>query len=312
MVGVSAVPVVDHHVHLFGPQGIESYSRAVGRSVGPFTADELLPVLDEAGVSRDVVLSVAYLFGCPDGPSPQDPAAVAAENDWVAEQVRAHPDRLTGFCSVNPLMESAVGELERCAGLGFAGLGELHLTNSNVDLRSEADLDRLAAVFARAGELGLPIVVHMRTQRVDYGAVDVRGFVERVLPEAASVPVQIAHAAGWGGYDSATDSALGAFADWMSRGQALATNIYFDLSAVVRRVRREAVAAAEGTPAWWPDERYRVLAERLRVIGFDRILFGSDWPEWAPKQYLSDLASELPLEQRELEQLAANVGGWVA
>ena len=62
------------------------------------------------------MLSVAYQFGNPNKPAIKDEyAQVKAENDWTSRQVARFPNRLRGFCSVNPLKDYAIEELARCA-----------------------------------------------------------------------------------------------------------------------------------------------------------------------------------------------------
>jgi uncharacterized protein len=121
---------------------------------------------------------------------------VKAENDWVAGQVAGFPLRLVGFCGVNPLREYAVREIRRCQKIGMPGL-KLHFSNSHVDLRIPEHLKQLKAVFAAANEARFAILVHLRTHNNSYGAADARALIERVLPAASAVPVQIAHMAEW-------------------------------------------------------------------------------------------------------------------
>jgi predicted TIM-barrel fold metal-dependent hydrolase len=55
------------------------------------------------------VLSVAYQFGNPNKPPVEDEyAQVKAENDWTSREVARYPDRLRGFCSINPLKDYAI------------------------------------------------------------------------------------------------------------------------------------------------------------------------------------------------------------
>ena len=104
-----APPTVDHHQHLFSP------ALAALIKVGPITAADLVRHLDDAGIKRAVVLSTAYSFSNPARKVENDYEFVRADNDWTAAQVALYPDRLTGFCGVNPLKDYALGELARCA-----------------------------------------------------------------------------------------------------------------------------------------------------------------------------------------------------
>ena len=56
-------PLVDHHQHLFGPTAI-----ALSPAIDRVDADRLITLLDEAGIQRAVVLSIAYELGNPDRP----------------------------------------------------------------------------------------------------------------------------------------------------------------------------------------------------------------------------------------------------
>jgi predicted TIM-barrel fold metal-dependent hydrolase len=76
------------------------------------------------------------------------------------------------------------------------------------------------------------------------------------------VPVQIAHLAGAGGYDAATDSALSVFTDAITRQDPRMKNVWFDATVVVR-------------PGMSPDVLQQITA-RIRQLGVRRVLYGSD------------------------------------
>ena len=54
-----STPHADHHQHLFSPVIAELISAT------PIAADDLIALLDAAGIRRAAVLSVAYMFGSP-------------------------------------------------------------------------------------------------------------------------------------------------------------------------------------------------------------------------------------------------------
>jgi predicted TIM-barrel fold metal-dependent hydrolase len=104
--------IIDYHQHLYSS---EAGARS---SPGPKGIDArfLVAQLDAAGIERAVVFSVAYSFSNPNKPPvPNEYAHVMAENDWTSAQVAKYPDRLLGFCSVNPIRPYAVNEIARCA-----------------------------------------------------------------------------------------------------------------------------------------------------------------------------------------------------
>lgn len=313
---VTAIPLADHHVHVFSPAVRRWLETELNIPHLPASdGDELMAALQKDHVAKAAVLSNAYFFGKDTAKQPKDLKVLVAENDRIADWVARYPDRLAGFFSVNPLADSAFPEIERCATRRiFAGL-KLHLANSGVDLRNPQHVRRLAAIFRRANALGLAIVIHMRTLRPDYGGEDARIFIEEVLSAAPDVPVQIAHLAGWGGYDVATDDALSAFVDAATRINGDSDHVYFDVSAVVRGVGRvpdsSATTVEFGAANWWPQKRYLRLAERLRALGLRHIVFGTDWPEWSPRSYLLDLEKNVPLTPRELRILLVNRAPWL-
>lgn len=83
----------------------------------PVSADNLVQQLDQAGMVRAAVLSVAYWFASDrrSVPPAQEIAEVRAENDWMISEVARFPDRLVAFCSVNPLRSYAIEEIARCS-----------------------------------------------------------------------------------------------------------------------------------------------------------------------------------------------------
>jgi predicted TIM-barrel fold metal-dependent hydrolase len=229
---------------------------------------DLIGFLDEAGIRRAVVLSVAYQLGNPNRPPETDEyAKVRAENDWTSQEVARFRDRLRGFCGVNPLKEYALQEITRCARDPQLHFGlKLHFGNSDVDLGNPQHVAALRQIFRVANANRMAILVHMRpsvTMRRPYGAVQAHSFLSNVLPEAPDVAVQIAHLAGAGGYDDPSiDQALEVFVAAIANQDARMARVYFDVSGVV------------GLGAWV--SKMGLVASRIRQLGVERILYGSD------------------------------------
>jgi len=306
--------LADHHMHVFSPAVRTWLQEELDvPPLPPSGTEELVSVLQKDGVTKATVLSNAYFFGHDTTKHPHNLKALMAENDRVADAVAKYPDRLVGFFSVDPLADSAFAEIERCSRRkAFAGL-KLHLANSEVDLRNPAHVERLTNVFARANALGLSVAIHLRTRRTDYGREDAQIFIDRVLPAAPDVTIQVAHVAGWGGYDRATDSALGAFVERAARIAPGRDNVYFDVSAVVRGGADAAKSSPDGASSgqdWYPEKRYARLAEQLRKLGLGHVLFGTDWPDWTPRSYEGDLEKNLPLTASEFQTLFSNRAPW--
>lgn len=294
------VPRVDHHQHLFGPAVVKLLAPHPPPAI---SAADLLALLDAAGIGRALVLSVAYLFGSPARTVEDEYAAVRRENDWTLAQAALGRQRLRAFCSFNPLKPYALDELARCASRHH-GL-KLHLANSDVQLDDPDHVRHLQSVFAGANRFRMPVVVHLRANirnRRPYGEGEARTFIEEVLPAAPDVAVQIAHLAGTGpGYDDPpADRALDAFVRSIDDGDGRA-RLWFDVAALAT----ETMSRPEA-------ER---MAERIRQVGVDRVLFGSDaasGDNLPPREAWTAFA-RLPLTDEELAAVAENVapyGAW--
>jgi predicted TIM-barrel fold metal-dependent hydrolase len=296
--GGRLTPAADHHQHLFSPAIAALIGDASG--LAPLGAHDLVRLLDSAGIRRAVVLSVAYMYGSPSRAVADEYAKVRAENDWTAAQAALYPDRLVAFCGFNPLEEYAIQELDRCAGDPRFGRGiKLHFGNSDVRLDQSEHLHRLRGVFQAANRHRMAIVVHLRasiSRQRPYGASQARVFLEELLPLAADVPVQVAHLAGTGpGYDDPpADSAMVVLAEAVARGERQARNLWFDVAGVVDTSLTTAQAA--------------LVARRIRQVGVERILYGSDaaaGDNLRPRERWAAFKG-LPLTDDEIARLADN------
>ena len=291
---------VDHHQHLFSPAAV-----ALAPTLAPVDAARLVALLDEAGIRRAVVLSVAYQFGNPNRPPVENEyARVRDENDWTSQQVARFPDRLRGFCSVNPLKDYALEEIARCAMDPQLRHGlKMHFGNSDVLLDTPDHLARVKAVFAAANARKMAIVVHMRpsvTRKREYGERYARAFLDELLPAAPDVPVQVAHLAGAGSYaDGPVDDALGVLAAAIARNDPRVKRLYVDVSGVA------------GLGPW--KAHAELIARRIREIGVERILYGSDGAGGGNAEPKGAWAAfrELPLTEAEFQTIAANVAPYM-
>jgi predicted TIM-barrel fold metal-dependent hydrolase len=289
-------PLVDHHQHLMNVSMAESAEKSID-------AKKLIAMLDDAGIKRAVVLSNAFMYGNPRAnPLPDEYAQVLAENNWTLEQAAQFPNRLVVFCSFNPLKDYALTELARCEGDRRFGRGiKLQFAASDVNLDSEADVEKIRPVFGVANANHLAIVVHMRTRRArPYGAAQAEIFIDRLLSMAPDVPVQIAHFTGGGNpNDTAADEALGVFIAAIKRGDPRVKNLYFDLALVA--------------PPDTPPERKQWVVDRIREIGLARIVYGSDGgdPTDPPPKVQVQAFHTWPLTPAEFKKIERNVAPYL-
>jgi uncharacterized protein len=295
LVSGQATPAVDYHQHLRDP-----IYGTPGKN-GTVTASNLIDMLDAAGIRRAVVLSTAY--GPVKGPPATEADRVRAENDWTAKQISKFPTRLIGFCGINPMKEFALAEIERCSAIRELHYGiKLHFGNSDTDLGDAAKLAKVQAVVAAANRHRMAIAIHMHpsiSHRRPYGAREAEIFLNQVLPMAPDVVVQIAHLAGPGGFDSPSDEALQVFIKAIQHRDSRMKRVYFDISGVA------------GVDDWRGHKS--LIVQRVRQIGIQRILWGSDGAFGGGLTPVEALAAfrELPLESSEVDAILANVAPYL-
>lgn len=283
-------PAVDYHQHLVSP----AFAPVVGMPERDGAA--LVRELDEAGIDRAVVLSVGYSFA-DERKGLSDPDRLTSEeNDWTSAQVTANARRLIGFCSANPLRDAALQELERCLGLpGMAGI-KVHMGNSGVTLRDPAHLARMQQLFALAERRGVPVLVHMRARGgANFGPEDVWLLLAQVVPRAPNTEIVIAHLGFAGpGYPPENDAIMAAFGQAALRSDPNMRNIYFDVATNV---------TVETT-----SEEAALVARRLREVGIERVLYGSDLspPGGSIRAGWEIFRGKIPFTQAEFDELAGN------
>ena len=284
-------PLVAAHQHLISPE----FARIIHEP--PQDGEAFLKMLDQAGIRRGVVLSMAYSFADERKKIADPDRHVREENDWTSRQMVLSKGRLVGFCGVNPLRDAALAEIDRCLRLpGMIGV-KLHFANSGVSMRNPDHVARLQRVFALADSRHAPIVVHLHARSGSpYGAEDAETFLEKLLPYAPDVVVQVAHLAGSGNFPPDAEQAMHVFEAAIRRHDPRTRDLYFDQSTV---------ATASTSPA----DGARI-AQAIRQVGVKRVFFGSDMvvsynpppgPSWAI------FKAKVPLTAAELRAIALNV-----
>jgi predicted TIM-barrel fold metal-dependent hydrolase len=212
------------------------------------TIDRLLGEMDAAGIDKTVLLALDAGLAFRAGASMQD------YNDYVAAIVKEHPDRIIGFCGIDPRRgKEGLVELERCADMGLTGLKLWTLTGFYPDDESYYPL------YQRATELGFPMLFHTgggppgtylkfnRPVYVDKVAVD--------LPEATIIMAHMGQ-------------------PWVDEAVEVVgknSNVYVDIS------------AWEGIFKLAPFAFFQALVQLKTATGSMRqVLFGSDWPLFTP------------------------------
>ncbi len=180
---------------------------------------------------------------------------------------------MIGFCSVQPnSYEAAIAEIERCAGAGARGIGEIRPDIQLFDLRDEELMAPICDVLRKHR---LILLTHA-SEPVGHEYPG-KGVItpEMIYPFIARFPDLTLVCAHWGG-------GLPFYALMPEVKQAMG-NVYFDTAA---------------SPYLYSPQVYNQVAQ---LVGSDRILFGSDYPLLAQSRLLEEIASSgLPEEAKDL------------
>jgi predicted TIM-barrel fold metal-dependent hydrolase len=218
-------------------------------------------------------------------------------NEFIAEQAQAHPNCFIGLASVNPNDgQDAVHMLDWCVHeWGAKGL-KIHPTMQH--FRAD-DIVLLAPLMRKVEELNIPVLMHSWGWFGQDGEAD----PSRVMTLAQTFPSVtfiMAHCGGMRFMD------LLPLARLRQLGQL--NNLYVDLAVILFDLVNSPM---------WPFLRWT-----LESIGLDRVLFGSDFPDY-PLDSTLRLARSLGLDEQEMDlvlgknaahlfKLRATVGCWRA
>ncbi|MEW6142716.1 MAG: amidohydrolase family protein [Chloroflexota bacterium] len=254
--------IVDFHTHIFPPKVRERREDYVKRDLcfaemyadpkaKMATAEELIAAMDEAGIDVSVALNIGWVS--------QD--ICRETNNYILESAAKHPKRIVPFIAVQPEAgDAAVGEVERCAGAGAKGIGEMRPDVQGFDLASHRVMSALVETLVRCGMIFLTHasepVGHVYPGKGLVTPDKLYAFVSAFT----ELKVVCAH---WGG-------GLASYALMPEVGKAL-TNVYFDSAA---------------TPYLYLPQVFRQTAD---LVGIEKVLFGTDYPLLSQRRVIADV-----------------------
>jgi len=255
--------VIDFHTHIFPSYFMEKRGiffsqepafEALYRSATSRLAsrEELLQTMEEQGIQRSVV------FGFPW----EKEEHFRRHNDYILESVQKHPDKLIGFCCFSPLSPQGAEEVTRCLDAGLAGVGELAVYQSGF---SKETIRSLYEVMEICADRNVPVLFHTNEPvgHLYPGKTPVQLIeIYRLLKQYPSNKIVLAH---WGG---------GLF-------------FYSLMKKEVREVLRHVWFDTAASPYLYAAQVYRLAGE---LLGFEKILFGSDYPLLKPGNYFREMA----------------------
>ena len=263
--------VIDSHCHILPPSFRDRRAEIAQRdstfaallsdpNARMASADDLLAAMDRDGVEQAVVMGMGW----------SDHQVAVEANDYIIQAVADNPERLTGFCSVNPAWsELAVAEAQRCFDAGLVGIGELHADTQGFNI---TDVAVMAPVMELARSDRLPVLVHA-SEPVGHRYRGKGGTTpDKLLRFIQNFPGNVIICAHWGGGLP--------FYSLMPEVKESLKNVYFDSAA---------------SPFLYRPEVFGAVSE---LAGPGKVLFASDYPL---------LEMSRPLEQARNAGLAPDV-----
>jgi len=265
--------IIDFHTHLFPPNFSQDRDRLVHedpafRSIynSPKArladAEDLLKSMDDNGIERSVV------FGFPW----EKEDLFVRHNDYIIEAVHRYPDRLIGFCAFSPLSRCGARETDRCLSLGLSGVGELAVYGSGLTAEVIHALEEVMDLCLRAD---VPLLLHTNEPVGHVYPGKIPNTLKEIYDLVRAYPANRMVLAHWGG-------GLLFYGLMKREVRDVLQNVWFDTAA---------------SPFLYRPDIYRIAGD---IVGFDRVLFGSDYPLISPKRYFKEMeAGGLSLEQMD-------------
>lgn len=269
--------------------------------------DGMIEAKAAAGIELTIVgspVGVGTMMRVPGyAPERQTAEVLGPFHDWLASTVSDHKGALRAYCYCNPFEPSMLAytaETVRGADGAFVGL----IANSSVDGRflDDPECDEF---FAMADELGLPVLLHPPAEPVgaaalaDFRLVEgVARFNDVTLGLAAMVMAgrfqrhpSLRVVAGMGG------GALGLLADRLDKLWER------PMPGVVNRIDAAPSSFLRGhVYTDTTSHSVEALRANVRVLGADRLLFGTDYPpSTAPLEALIGVVDRLGLADGEAD-----------
>lgn len=190
------------------------------------------------------------------------PKQVSRINHFISETVKESGGKMTGFGAMHPESENMQADIEELISLGLKGV-KLH-----PDIQGyKSDDYRMLKIYELCEKYSLPVLIHCGDSRYDNSNPN---RIAPILDIYENLTVIGAH---FGGYSV-----------WEQAAERLAKykNFYVDTSSSLFALKKE--------------EAEKLIA----IYGDDKVLFGTDYPMWNPKEELDRfLTLDLSEEQRK-------------
>ncbi|MHB1483991.1 MAG: amidohydrolase family protein [Saccharofermentanales bacterium] len=172
------------------------------------------------------------------------PLQVRSINEFIAEQVRASDGTMTGFGTLHPDSSNLQYDLDHLIDLGLKGV-KIHPDIQGFAVDSPIIIDMCKKLAGK-----VPLLIHAGDPRYEFSnPPQILNFLRQI----PGLTVIAAHFGGWDCWEEAASLLCGQ------------PDLYVDCSSSLY--------------ALTPEKARKII----RLYGADRVLFGSDYPMWSPK-----------------------------
>jgi predicted TIM-barrel fold metal-dependent hydrolase len=254
--------IIDFHVHVLPPRVKEDRSRYVerdaafaqiysGEDVKIATAEDLISSMDRDEVDISVIVNYSW----------STHEFCVETNDYILESVARYPKRLIGLCAVSSYTDDAsLREIERCARGGVKGVGELRPDTQTLDYTGKNVIKPFTDLLKKYKLITLTHASEPVGHLYPGKGAATPGLLYKFIANFTDLPVVCAH---WGGGLP--------FYTLMPEVRDKLENVYFDTAV---------------SPFLYRPEIYLQVS---RLIGAERILYGSDYPVVAQGRIIKEI-----------------------
>lgn len=243
-------PIVDAHTHIFPPEFVRERDRMCSRDEwfaelyqNPkallATEADILQSMEEDGFACSVVCGFPW----------RDAGLCREHNDYLLDVAARNPGRIAAVATVSPSSGDAEVEAERCFAAGAVGIGELNADAQGFDLRTPQQFAALAGICQQHGR---PILFHVSEPVGHLYPGKGTSTPDRLLRFVQVFPDLNVVAAHWGGGLP--------FYELMPEVSEQTRNLVYDSAASTYLYQS------------------RVFPIALEIVGFERVLMGTDYP----------------------------------
>ncbi len=294
--------ITDNHVHLMSP-GLIADWKALGIpfSNPDYYYSDIDSILTRNNADFISLVGMGYVYENPEYyPGTDVYNRLREENDYLLKTSQGYEARVVPYFAVDPLKEYALKEIERCLKINEQAGLKLHFNASQVYLTEAEHLKKIKPIFELAAIRRIPILLHFDNGHPKFGKADVEILVDSVLKDLDTVRMNIAHFGTSGGFNEKTKDVIETFIELYDTGRIPERHLLkFDISAVALDKNSEGIKKLSKS-------EFRELKLYCEGLGYDKIIFGTDYPLYTSQAYLKVLKVKLALPDSILHKIVDN------